>query len=115
MNQTANLFKQLNKYALDNNNIQQFMMHQYFKEKTKIYNKNQSKKEDKSKNNEDFFIPDEIAQTISTNYPFLADHLTTALTCGPTSQQRPRQPERGHQACRYHIRSCSRRRTDCLC
>mgnify|MGYP000538339912 FL=1 len=59
MNQTSNLFNQLNKYALDNNNIQQFMMHQYFKEKAKIYNKIHPKKEDKSKKNEDFFIPDE--------------------------------------------------------
>ena len=59
MNQTSNLFNQLNKYALDNNNMQQFMMYQYFQEKSKIYNKIQPKKEDKSKNNEDFFIPDE--------------------------------------------------------
>jgi len=59
MKQTSNLFNQLNKYALDNNNMQQFMMHQYYKEKAKIYNKSQQKKENESKKNEDFFIPDE--------------------------------------------------------
>ncbi len=35
------------------------MMHQYYQEKAKIYNKIQAKKDDKSKNNQDFFIPDE--------------------------------------------------------
>jgi len=59
MAMSPNIFNQLNKYALDNNNMQQFMIHQYYQEKAKIYNKIQPKKEDKSKKNEDFFIPDE--------------------------------------------------------
>jgi len=53
------LLNQTIMYSFNNNNIQQFMMHQYFQEKAKIYNKIQSKKEDKSKKNEDFFIPEE--------------------------------------------------------
>ena len=59
MKATSNLINQLNKYALDNNNMQQFMMHQYYQEKAKIYNKIQQKKENETKKNKDFFIPDE--------------------------------------------------------
>jgi hypothetical protein len=59
MKPTSNLFNQLNKYALDDNNLQQLLIHSYYPKKTNIQNKIQPKKEDKSKKNEDFFIPDE--------------------------------------------------------
>jgi hypothetical protein len=53
-----NILNNLNKYSLDNNNIQQFMTHQYYQEKAKIYNKIH-KKEIITKKNDDFFVPDE--------------------------------------------------------
>ena len=54
----CNILNDLNKYSLDNKNMQQFMMHQYYQEKAKIYNKIH-KKEIIVKKNDDFFVPDE--------------------------------------------------------
>jgi len=54
----CNILTELNKYALDNNNIQDFMIHQYYQEKPKTSNKPHQKKEIKPKN-ENFFIPEE--------------------------------------------------------
>ena len=53
-----NFCNTLNKYALDNNNIQGFLSHQYYKEKTKICNKPKVKINKKLKH-EDFYIPEE--------------------------------------------------------